>query len=246
MFSEAVIRRLPESVALSAPLNATGVFEMVEQPEMLLPFEGGGVAANWLFELPRAANRIDYNTIADVLITLEYTALSNHVLRQRVIQEMSPETQAERLFSLRQHFPDQWYDLHHLPASPRTIRIRIHRSDFGPNVGNDIRIRQISLFALRKEGISAEMRLQQIRLTLPDGSTTVSTGPLTTFNGMVSTRQPGGAALGPFVASAVSPVGDWDLTVPDTTVTALFDERASGLEDVFLVLNWSATIPAWR
>jgi len=39
------------AVALSGTLNATGQFELDAQQQMLLPFEGQGVAARWLLEL---------------------------------------------------------------------------------------------------------------------------------------------------------------------------------------------------
>ncbi|MCI0423112.1 MAG: hypothetical protein L0312_28455, partial [Acidobacteria bacterium] len=51
-----VIRR-PESIALTSPVNATGLFELTPQtPEMLFPFEGMGVDTAWEFQMPKAAN----------------------------------------------------------------------------------------------------------------------------------------------------------------------------------------------
>ena len=44
VFEEATLVRPPETVALTSPTNATGPFELQEQPELLLPFEGMGVA----------------------------------------------------------------------------------------------------------------------------------------------------------------------------------------------------------
>src|SRR5262249_12409897 len=75
IFQSVVVRHNPETVALSAPVNATGLFELEQQPEMILPFEGMGVDTSWEFRMPKPANLLDYDTIADVLITIEYTAL---------------------------------------------------------------------------------------------------------------------------------------------------------------------------
>jgi hypothetical protein len=40
------------------------------------------VDATWELQMPKAANPFDYRTIADVLITLEYTALQSFTYRQ--------------------------------------------------------------------------------------------------------------------------------------------------------------------
>ncbi|MBA3755778.1 MAG: hypothetical protein H0X02_05905 [Nitrosomonas sp.] len=74
---------------------------------MLLPFEGSGVEMSWEFNMPKAANSFDYRTIADVLITLEYTALYSFDYRQQVIQSLKPTVSAARPFSLRNQFADQ-------------------------------------------------------------------------------------------------------------------------------------------
>jgi hypothetical protein len=58
-------------------MNSTGLFELEPQADMLRPFEGSGVDTIWEFQMPRAANQFDYQTIADVLLTTEYTALNS-------------------------------------------------------------------------------------------------------------------------------------------------------------------------
>jgi hypothetical protein len=66
VFQTIPIRRDPELVALTSPINSSGVFELEAQSEMLLPFEGNGVDTVWEFRMPKAANPFDYRTIADV------------------------------------------------------------------------------------------------------------------------------------------------------------------------------------
>jgi hypothetical protein len=78
---------------------------------LLLPFEGTGVDTVWRFDLPKAANSFDYSTIADVLLTLEYTALNSFDYRQQVIQTLDSQLSLDRPFSFSQQFPDLWYDL---------------------------------------------------------------------------------------------------------------------------------------
>jgi hypothetical protein len=66
-----------EQIALTQPINADGVFELDPQAELLAPFEGTGVDNNWEISLPRAANPSDFGTLADVVFTIEYTALDD-------------------------------------------------------------------------------------------------------------------------------------------------------------------------
>ncbi len=89
VFQEVAIRRDSEVVALTSPMNATGVFEMDVQSDMLLPFEAMGVDTSWEFQMPRAANPFDFDSISDVLVTIEYTALNNFDYRQQVIQKFN-------------------------------------------------------------------------------------------------------------------------------------------------------------
>jgi hypothetical protein len=112
VFQTLVVRRDPELVALTSPTNATGLFELDAQSDMLLPFEAMGVDTSWELQMPKAANPFDYRTIADVLITIEYTALHSFEYRQQVIQTLDPKISADRPISLRRQFPDQWYRLH--------------------------------------------------------------------------------------------------------------------------------------
>jgi hypothetical protein len=90
----------------------------------LLPFEGTDTDTVWRFDLPKAANPFDYSTIADVLLTLEYTALNGFDYRQQVIQTLDPQLSLDRPFSFSQQFPDQWYDLNN-PDQAETPMIAV-------------------------------------------------------------------------------------------------------------------------
>ena len=72
----------PARIDFTAPYGATGLFALDAQSELLRPFEGialvgeeGVGSSNWSLEIPRITNPLlDYETIADVLLTIEYTA----------------------------------------------------------------------------------------------------------------------------------------------------------------------------
>lgn len=102
------VKRPPESVALTSPINATGLFELTQQPgEMLLAFEGMGVDTSWELRMPKGSNQFDYSTIADVLLTIEYTALNDFAYQQQVIYQLDTKFSADRPFSFRHGFADQ-------------------------------------------------------------------------------------------------------------------------------------------
>ncbi|MBW3634146.1 MAG: hypothetical protein KY456_14065, partial [Chloroflexi bacterium] len=58
-----VIQRVPESIAVTAANNGTGLFELRFDDPILLPFEGAGVETSWILDLPRGANRFSFDTL---------------------------------------------------------------------------------------------------------------------------------------------------------------------------------------
>jgi len=110
-----VVYRLPESIALSKYINANGLFELRPDDKMLFPFEGSGVTTTWTLDMPNGANRFDYNSIADILFTIRYTALDDWGYKNKVLEKYKWDeegyitTSSNRYFSIRNEFPDQWY-----------------------------------------------------------------------------------------------------------------------------------------
>src|SRR5439155_26948571 len=151
IFQTVRVQHGPDYVALSSPREATGLFELDIQSDMLLPFEGIGVATRWEFRMPKAANLFDYRTIADVLFTIEYTALNNFTYGQQVIQSLNPNLSANRPFSFSNQFADSWYDLHNpdQTAIPMTVQFSTIREDFPPNL-DDLKIQHVALFFIRE------------------------------------------------------------------------------------------------
>jgi Tc toxin complex TcA C-terminal TcB-binding domain len=249
-FAEAEIRRDPESIAFTSPINATGLFELQEQPEMLLPFEGNGVAASWVFSMPRAANVVNYNSIADVLVTIEYTALDSVIYRSQVIQQLDQSASGERPFSIRQQFADAWYDLHNPdlvrePQKPMVVSFKTLREDFPPNV-SELKIQQLTLYFNRKSGVTTEIDVQHLMFTEKDRGGAVG-GAASTTNGLISTR--GGNAGSWEEIKLKSPVGTWELALPDDNATReLFtnDNDVEGdITDILFVITYAGITPQW-
>jgi hypothetical protein len=250
VFQKVAVRRNPETVALSAPINATGLFELDQQPELLLPFEGTGVEASWEFSMPRASNRFDFSTIADVILTIEYTALNSFDYRQQVIQSLSPTVSADMPFSFRNQFADQWYDLNNPDQtnSPMVVSFSTTREDFPPNV-EDLRIEQVLLAFVRKAGSSFEVPVSLLSFSETGGGAPVG-GAANTLNGVISTRRVDGTAIRAGDAASWIPIlrktpfGEWELALPtDLGTKALFTNDE--IEDILFVITYSGRTPGW-
>jgi Tc toxin complex TcA C-terminal TcB-binding domain len=114
-----VVQRQSESIAVTAAANATGLFELRLDDPILLPFEGAGVDTTWSLEMPKGANRFDLSSLADVLLTVRYTAFDDVTYREKVLKQLGMTSNRElstggmASFSLRTAFPDEWFDVFH-------------------------------------------------------------------------------------------------------------------------------------
>jgi hypothetical protein len=241
------ILREPEFVALTSPVNATGLFEL-EPPsaDMLLPFEGNGVDTTWEFQLARASNPFDYRTIADVLITIEYTALNSFDYRRQVLNELNPVVSAERSFSFRYQFPDQWYDLHNPDQSttPMVVNIETIREDFPFNMA-DLKIQHVLLYFVRNEGQSFEVPVEYFRYAAAKDGALVG-GGATTIDGIISTRRGNAGSWTTMIGK--SPEGVWELALHDTEeVRSWFGDHQNnkGIRDILFVITYSGKTPEW-
>lgn len=235
-FKERVIKRPEEAVALSAPYQASGVFALNYEDELLLPFEGHGVEAEWSFEMPKASNQFDYSTIADIYLTVDYTALSHDDYRQDVVGRLDPSFSAERTFSLRHHFPDQWYELHHPDQMPAPMRVKwdTRRTDFPPNLDN-VSITHVSLWFIRRTGSVAEIDVTGFTFQADDQPAPAG-GAAATAGGVVSTRQASGANW--MAMTGQKPFGKWDMTLADATRTRFNEDSADRIEEILLVVSY--------
>ncbi len=242
LFQVAPIKRSPESVALTSPMNATGLFELTPQTpqEMLLPFEGMGVDTSWELRMPKPSNPFDYSTIADVLLTLEYTALNDFTYQQQVIYQLDTDFSAERPFSFRNEFADPWYDLHNpeLTAMPMVVRFRTRRQDFPPNV-EDLKIQHVVLYFARRDETTFEVPVTYLRFTEQGGAGAVD-GGATSIDGIISTRRGNAGSWTKMLGK--SPIGEWELALPNEMRSRFKDEE---IEDMLFVITYRGRTPEW-
>ena len=249
VYQTTAIRRDLEMVALTSPVNATGVFELDTQSEMLLPFEAMGVDTRWEFQMPRAANPFDFNTIADVLVTIEYTALNSFDYRQQVVKQLGQKVSADRAFSLRDSFPDQWYQLHNPdnPKAPLTISFSTTRGDFPPNL-DGLGIQQLLLCYLHSSDadddfVGSKTELETT-LSLTLGKTSApATATATPVEGKISTRSSSGSSwINVLTGAGVSPVNTWTLTLPKEA-NAFF--QGDKIQDILFIITFAGRTPPW-
>jgi len=242
-FDTVTLRRQPESIAFTSPTNATGLFDLEPESGLLLPFEGMGVDTVWQLELPKAANPFDYRTIADVLLTIKYTALDSAEYRQQVVRELDRRFSGDRSFSVRNQFPDAWYELNNPetvePERRMRVALPLTAADFPPHI-EDLRVEHLSLFAVRADALADELAVTSLSHT--SGGQTVTAAEVTTTGGIISTRRPAGAAWR--VHLGLSPAGDWELRLADNELVRSWF-RNGLIEDLVLVLTLAGTTPAW-
>jgi hypothetical protein len=248
-FEETTIRTNPEGAAYTAPYQATGVFQLDYAGEFRLPFEGGGVEADWVLELPRAANPFDFRTIADVIMTIEYTALADDGYRRRVQLALGNTRSGERAFSFKFNYPDLWYQLHNPDsyAQPMTVTFDTRAADFPANVAAAA-IDQVMLYVLRQDGATFEIQGIALEYEYVDGAGAIWVLTATaadTANGVIATRRPDNAGAHPWnVFKGKTAVGRWRLTFPDTAAMRARWAQDE-ITDVAFAISYTGTTPGW-
>ncbi|WP_406388643.1 neuraminidase-like domain-containing protein [Streptomyces sp. NBC_00211] len=109
-----------QSVVTSTGQDDSGLFETNLRDERFLPFEGAGVIGEWRLSLPQEFRQFDYESIADVVMHLRYTARDGGAeFADRAAFELRDGLNGWlhahggkgllRAFSARRELGDQWY-----------------------------------------------------------------------------------------------------------------------------------------
>src|SRR5207247_3876725 len=148
-----------DSVVTSTGQNDGGLFEVNLRGERSLPWEYHGAVSQWQLQLPNEVRQFDYDTIADVIIHVRYTAREGGgVLKQKAtdkLQALIATAQAlgsVRLFSVRHEFPSEWtrfkaavIDQAH-PTAPLTVPLRAEHYPFW-SIGRIGALHSFAIFA---------------------------------------------------------------------------------------------------
>jgi hypothetical protein len=235
-------------VALTSPVNATGVFELDTQSEMLLPFEGMGVDTSWQFELPKPANPFDFDSIADVLLSIDYAAFHSDDYRGQVVRTLDPLIRAERAFSLKNDFPDQWYELNNpeQQQEPFNCAFELSNSDFPPNI-DGLRMEGLLCYFVPVSDAIGEVKIASLRHVVKsaNGETEIGGEATTDESGIArydSRDRPRGATGNWKSLINTSPIGRWKLSLDRSTGPVIKDGK---LDDILFVVRFAGRGPDW-
>ena len=153
--------RTNQQIALSRGVNDAGLFQLNFQDERYLPFEGTGAVSTWRLELNGQENSFDVNTLSDVIIKIEYTALQGgEAFAAKVKKQLNklPGTDdrqfnlSYKMFNLSQDFSAEWNSFMENPSGGLNITVT---KDMFPNMNGSKVTDLYMLFALSKEGVDA-------------------------------------------------------------------------------------------
>ena len=222
------MRNFGEHISLDAPFNELGLFVLNYDDPMLLPFESLGVETQWSLELPRANNRFNFDSVADVLLTIDYTAeYSRQYEGDQRDARSTVDVYEDTPIPLRLQFPDLWYHLKNQRPdaagnfAPFSLKFHLPRVLFAQNLKDPIDVAQLTML-LSGNLSSAEQTLLVDGLTiknLPGGS---SAAPTTLHTGKVPRAAP------PAPGDAASAFG-YPLFGPDSILLSTRGNSANGL-----------------
>ena len=160
------------------------------------------------------------------------------------MRDLDRRFNGDRTFSVRNQFPDAWYELNNPDTVEPGHRMRavlpLTAEDFPSHI-EDLHVEHASLFVVRTETLADELTITSVSHIA--GGQTVTTDEVTTTGGIISTRRPAGAAAWQVLLNR-HPAGQWEIQLADDElVRSLF--RDGLIEDLVLVLTVGGTTPAW-
>lgn len=233
------------AISTSSGQNDSGLFELNFRDDRYLPFEGAGAISTWQIELMAdpALRQFDYDTIADVILHLRYTAREDvgqfkedaiaHL--SSVIQTPGSPLRLRRMFDLPSAFSAEWYGfLHPAPGGHKLMQIQLEPRLFGTlAMDRDLQVEKIWLFLRTASGDEMKAQLDPPLGSNPADLITVAT-PLSAND----TFQVGAASDIGEVLPAGGPWPAWTLRLRKTS-SADFDAIQEGdVEECFMAVEY--------
>jgi hypothetical protein len=201
------------SIVTSSGQGDSGLFDPSQRDERYQPFEGAGVISSWSLELLGSPPPFDYDTIADVVLTLRYTARSegNRANAEKAAEQWLQENSA-RVFSMRHEFASEWAAFKRplAPDNDGEPPKALLKFELGSHH-----------FPYRMAAISEQAKGIHLFLT---GDATGDVEFVRNGETLGSTQLQSGATI----ARAFNPTGDFELR---------FDSNA--IDDLWIVVDWS-------
>lgn len=124
-----------QQIAVTKGMNDNGLFQLDFNDERYLPFEGTGAVSSWTFKLPPDTNRINFDSISDVIVTINYTALDGGTEFSNKVKSLynSTDPQYQNLMAksmeMNQTYASAWYKMFVTPPSNNSQSITFNVTD---------------------------------------------------------------------------------------------------------------------
>ncbi|MFK4042927.1 neuraminidase-like domain-containing protein [Nonomuraea wenchangensis] len=230
---------LSESVVTSGTVDATGVWEPSLRDERRMPSEGRGAICRIRLELPGDYRQFDYDTIADAVLTLRYSARDGgDALRDAAVAALhrdfakAIDVPKAILISLRHDFPSEWARFT-AATSPDPLIFTVTSDRFPVMLtGAAISVTRVDMLTAVRKGTAPAEASPVLATPAPDGGTPIE---------QTATVEPDpiGHLRAAFVEGLAIPLAT-DREPAGWTLTASAEIRQT-LRDVTLVLTYRAT-----
>lgn len=150
-----------QQIILSKGVDDTGLFVLNHEDPRYLPFEETGVVSTWTLSMPPRSNRIDFNTISDIIMTINYTAkdggsaFENDVLELYTGSDKQYQNVYVNSYDFGQAYSTEWYNLFHSQpnsAGMQSMTFNISKDIVWPNLTGVV-LNEIILDLETAEGI---------------------------------------------------------------------------------------------
>jgi hypothetical protein len=221
-----------QTVVTSGGQNDSGLFELSLRDDRYLPFEGAGAISSWHLDLDPDTNAFDFDTIADVILHVRYTARDGGEDLRTAAKAAAVSPGGARLFSAETDFPSAWYQFLHPadPAGPSQLQLDLSQARFPYQLRDKaITISQIDVFLKLNDHLTLPGGTLAVTLSMPGSGLAPVAGTITpdpTFNGLPHATFT--------VAAQGQGTGVW-------TLQASLGSLADGIDDLFILCRYTAS-----
>lgn len=122
-----------QSIAISRGMDDSGLFVLDFQDPRYLPFENTGAVSDWTLSMPLETNRFDFEQLADVIITVRYTAIGDDELKTKVQQalQQAPLNGGVYVDGHMQSSAWQAFLLDHEDKTKQTLTLNVNPAQLG-------------------------------------------------------------------------------------------------------------------
>ncbi|MBL4763581.1 MAG: hypothetical protein JKY93_12905 [Gammaproteobacteria bacterium] len=168
--------RAKQKIALSKGINDSGMFEMHYNDARYLPFEGTGAVSNWTLSIPKENNNIDFESLTDVIIRMEYTALPGQMSFEEHVKTQLAKIKVEGFCTLPLSGLTSWQAFNQTSVSQsKPLTIAIDPAKLRTNY-HDFEIKSMSILVDLAEGVTQVSDPLTLSLVSPakEGSVKIS------------------------------------------------------------------------